>query len=150
MQYLNKQLSYCQLWTTRVFNLSFISLLISFWIQQSITHNLHIISCHSDVLILFLLVSGSYDVYIVSAEDDQAFVDEIATVLERPPYCMKVCTDYRELSDTAVEAIATQYSKVLVVLSESFNRCPDADYMVNFALRLSPGLFKHECFSFQL
>ena len=101
------------------------------------------ITCISDVVILFHLVSEWYDVYVASAKDDQEFVDEIVKKLERPPYCMKACTDYRELSDTAAKAIETQCSKVLVVLSPSFNRCPDADYMVNFALHLSRGLFLH-------
>ena len=102
------------------------------------------------MLILFFLVSECHDVYIAYAKDDQVFVNEIVTTLERPPYCMKVCTDYRELSDTAAKAIETQCSKVLVVLSESFNRCPDADHMVNFALHLSRGLFSHRHFSFPL
>ena len=102
------------------------------------------------MLILSLLVSESYDVYIASAKDDQEFVDQIVTLLEGPPYCMKTCTDCGELSDTAAKAIKAQCSKVIVVLSESFNRCPDADHMVNFALHLSPGLFQHECFSFYL
>lgn len=87
-------------------------------------------------------ISECHDVYIAYAKDDQVFVNEIVTTLERPPYCMKVCTDYRELSDTAAKAIETQCSKVLVVLSESFNRCPDADHMVNFALHLSRDLRK--------
>lgn len=86
--------------------------------------------------------SESYDAYIAYAKDDQGFVDEIVTMLERPPYCMKACTDHRELSDAAAKAIETHCSKVLVVLSESFNRCPDADYMVNFALHLSRDLRK--------
>lgn len=92
-------------------------------------------------MLILLLVSESYDVYIASAKDDQAFVDQIVNTLEGPPYCMKTCTDCGELSDTAAEAIKTQCSKVIVVLSENFNRCPDADRMVNFALHLSPGLF---------
>jgi len=102
------------------------------------------------LVFLFSLVSESYDVYIAYARDDQGFVNEIVTTLERPPYCMKVCTDYRELSDTAAKAIETQCSKVLIVLSENFNRCPDADHMVNFALHLSRGLFSHGRFSFPL
>ena len=104
----------------------------------------------SDVLILFFLVSELYDAYIAYAKDDQGFVDEIVAMLEGPPYCMKVCTDCRELSDAAAKAIETHCSKVLVVLSESFNRCPDADYMVNFALHLSRGLFSHGCFIFMI
>ena len=99
------------------------------------------------MLILFL-VPELYDAYIAYAKDDQVFVDEIVTMLERPPYCMKACTDYRELSDAAAKAIETHCSKVLVVLSESFNRCADADYMVNFALHLSRGLFSHGHFGF--
>lgn len=97
---------------------------------------------------MFFLVSESFDVYIAYDKDDQEFVNEIATTLEGPPYCMKVCTDRSELSDTAAEAIEAQCSKVLIVLSESFNRCPDADHMVNFALHLSGGLFSHGSFSF--
>ena len=100
------------------------------------------------MLILFFLVPELYDAYIAYAKEDQVFVNEIVTMLERPPYCMKACTDYRELSDAAAKAIETHCSKVLVVLSESFNRCPDADYMVNFALHLSRGLFPHGRFCF--
>ncbi|KAL9967459.1 hypothetical protein ACROYT_G025681 [Oculina patagonica] len=93
-------------------------------------------------------VSEWYDAYIAYAEPDKPFAEEIVETLESPPYCMKVCTDYRDLLaggdhlDNVAKAIQTRCGKVLVILSENFNRCQDADFVTNFVLSLSPDVKK--------
>ena len=100
-------------------------------------------------LFLFLLASERYDVFIAYAKPDQPFAAELCEKLERPPYCMKVCIDYRDLLpggdrlETAATVIGNQCGNVLLILSEDFNRCEDADFQANVALRLSHGLFSY-------
>ena len=102
---------------------------------------------------MFLIVSERYDVFIAYAKPDKQFADEIVKKLESPPYCMKVCIDYRDLLaggnhlDNVAKAIQTRCGKVVLILSENFNRCQDADFITNFVLSLSPGLFSSESFS---
>lgn len=58
---------------------------------------------------------------------------------------MKVCINYRDFLvgadplETAAKAIEEQCRKVLVILSENFNRCEEADFQAKVALSLSPG-----------
>ena len=109
--------------------------------------SLHVVENHNNS---FLLVSEKYDAYIGYAERDQPFAEEIVKRLESAPYCMKVCIDYRDLLaggnhlDNVAQAIQTRCGKVLLILSENFNRCQHSDFITDFVLSLSPGLFSLE------
>ena len=95
---------------------------------------------------LFLSVSDRYDVFIAYAQPDRPFADELVKKLEGPPYNLKVCIDYRDFlrgndpSAAAAQAIEKYCRKVLLILSENFNRCERADFQANVALSLSAGL----------
>lgn len=84
-----------------------------------------------------------YDVFIAYAKPDRLFADEIVRRLEGPPYHLKVCIDYRDFLpgnnhlETAAMAIEERCRKILLILSENFNRCKDADFQANVALSLS-------------
>ena len=99
------------------------------------------------LFILFLLVCENYDVFICYAGPDKPFADELLKILEGKPYCMKVCINYRDFLvgadplETAAKAIEERCRKVLVILSENFNRCEEADFQAKVALSLSPGWF---------
>lgn len=99
------------------------------------------------LLILSLLVCPRYDVFICYAGPDKSFADEILHYLEKGPYYMKVCIDYRDflpgadLLETAAKAIEERCNKVLLILSENFHKCEVADFQAKIALSLSPGLF---------
>lgn len=99
------------------------------------------------LLILSLLVCPHYDVFICYAGPDKSFADEILHYLEKAPYYMKVCIDYRDflpgadLLETAAKAIEERCNKVLLILSENFHKCEVADFQAKIALSLSPGLF---------
>ena len=85
--------------------------------------------------------------FICYAGPDKSFADEILHYLEKAPYYMKVCIDYRDflpgadLLETAAKAIEERCNKVLLILSENFHRCQAADFQAKIALSLSPGLF---------
>ena len=85
--------------------------------------------------------------FICYAGPDKSFADEILHYLEKGPYYMKVCIDYRDflpgadLLETAAKAIEERCNKVLLILSESFHKCEVADFQAKIALSLSPGLF---------
>ncbi|PFX20294.1 myeloid differentiation primary response protein MyD88-A-like isoform X1 [Stylophora pistillata] len=88
-------------------------------------------------------MSDRYDVFIAYAQPDRPFADELVKKLEAPPYNLKVCIDYRDFlcgndpMETAAEAIEKYCRKVLLILSENFNRCEKADFQANVALSLS-------------
>ena len=85
--------------------------------------------------------------FICYAGPDKSFADEILHYLEKAPYYMKVCIDYRDflpgadLLETAAKAIEERCNKVLLILSENFHKCEVADFQAKIALSLSPGLF---------
>ena len=85
--------------------------------------------------------------FICYAGPDKSFADEILHYLEKGPYYMKVCIDYRDflpgadLLETAAKAIEERCNKVLLILSENFHKCEVADFQAKIALSLSPGLF---------
>ena len=85
--------------------------------------------------------------FICYAGPDKSFADEILHYLEKAPYYMKVCIDYRDflpgadLFETSAKAIEERCNKVLLILSENFHKCEVADFQAKIALSLSPGLF---------
>lgn len=93
-------------------------------------------------------VCPHYDVFICYAGPDKSFADEILHYLEKTPYYMKVCIDYRDflpgadLLETAAKAIEERCNKVLLILSENFHKCEVADFQAKIALSLSPGAKK--------
>ena len=108
------------------------------------------------LLILSLLVCPHYDAFICYAGPDKSFADEVLHYLEKGPYYMKVCIDYRDflpgadLLETAAKAIEERCNKVLLILSENFPKCEAADFQAKIALSLSPGLFVKSCMFFLL
>lgn len=87
-----------------------------------------------------------YDVYIIYASPDKPFADELLTKLEEKPYSFRVCIDYRDFLpgsrcgklETSTEVIE-KGCKVLLIMSENFNRCESADFEAKIALKISPA-----------
>ena len=100
------------------------------------------------LFILVLIVCEDYDVYIIYASPDKPFADELLTKLEEKPYSFRVCIDHRDFLpgsrcgklETSTEVIE-KGCKVLLIMSENFNRCESADFEAKIALKISPGLF---------
>ena len=110
--------------------------------------------CSSDynLLVLFhfavLPVDEEYDAFLCYGKGDQGFAQEVCRTLEEEPYKLKICIDIRDIihtggnfSQEAVMAsvISARCKKILVILSENFNRSEDADFQAKVALNLSPG-----------
>lgn len=87
-----------------------------------------------------------YDVYIIYASPDKPFADELLTKLEEKPYSFRVCIDHRDFLpgsrcgklETSTEVIE-KGCKVLLIMSENFNRCESADFEAKIALKISPA-----------
>ena len=88
-----------------------------------------------------------YDAFICYGKGDFEFAEEVCSKLESEPYNLKICIDLRDIlpaSNFTKEAImanviSRRCKKVLIILSENFNRSEDADFQGKIALNLSPG-----------
>ena len=86
-----------------------------------------------------------FDGFICYAKEDRSFAHEILTTLEAPPYCRKICIDFRdyvpgncELDQTA-KIIEHRCKRLVAVMSPNFTNSPDAGFQVRIALNLSRG-----------
>jgi len=86
-----------------------------------------------------------YDAMVCYTRADQTFVNFLLQTLERSPYHLKLCIDYRDILpggnelSVIVDVIEKRCRKVIVVISKDFEKDVNADFQAKIALGLSPG-----------
>ncbi|CAB4036736.1 myeloid differentiation primary response 88, partial [Paramuricea clavata] len=86
-----------------------------------------------------------FDGFICYAKEDRRFAYEILARLEAPPYCRKICIDFRDCVpgdcrlDQTVKIIEHRCKHMVVILSPNFTSSSNTGFQVRIALNLSPG-----------
>ena len=107
---------------------------------------------------IFVSVHDNYDVFIAYADPDYEFAKLLLKTLEDEPNNLRVCIDFRDFLpgvhtlEQIAEVIEDCCPKVIVILSEDFNKCEKCDFQAKVALSLSPGMgtIYYPLFSFLL
>ncbi|CAB4009140.1 myeloid differentiation primary response 88-like, partial [Paramuricea clavata] len=85
-----------------------------------------------------------FDGFICYAKEDRSFALEILTRLEAPPYCRKICIDFRDYVpgncrlDQTAKIIEHRCKHLVAILSPNFTNSSNAGFQVRIALNLSP------------
>lgn len=86
-----------------------------------------------------------FDGFICYAKEDRSFALEILTRLESPPYCRKICIDFRDYVpgncglDQTAKIIEYRCKHLVAILSPNFTNSSNAGFQVRIALNLSPS-----------
>lgn len=92
-----------------------------------------------------------YDAFLCYGKGDLGFAEEVCRTLEEEPYRLKICIDFRDIIHTGgyispeavmASVISKRCKKILVILSENFNKSEGADFQAKIALNLSPGAWQ--------
>ncbi|XP_072019790.1 myeloid differentiation primary response protein MyD88-like isoform X1 [Amphiura filiformis] len=88
----------------------------------------------------------TFDAYVCHNPDtDYKFVLDMLSAMEKPPYNLRFCTDWRDLvpggsyATATAELIENRCKRMIVVLSPEFLESGHCDFQAKFALALSPG-----------
>ncbi|XP_046847236.1 LOW QUALITY PROTEIN: myeloid differentiation primary response protein MyD88-like [Xenia sp. Carnegie-2017] len=85
-----------------------------------------------------------FDAFICYAKEDRSFAYKILTTLESPPFCRKICIDYRDYVpgncriDQTAKIIEHRCIRLIAILSPNFTSSSSAGFQVRIALNLSP------------
>lgn len=95
--------------------------------------------------IITLVSDEIFDGFICYAKEDRSFALEILRRLEDPPYCRKICIDFRDYVpgncrlDQTAKIIEHRCKHLVAILSPNFTNSSNAGFQVRIALNLSPG-----------
>ena len=95
--------------------------------------------------IIPLVSDEIFDGFICYAKEDRSFALEILRRLEDPPYCRKICIDFRDYVpgncrlDQTAKIIEHRCKHLVAILSPNFTNSSNAGFQVRIALNLSPG-----------
>ncbi|XP_070535474.1 myeloid differentiation primary response protein MyD88-like [Ptychodera flava] len=87
----------------------------------------------------------TFDAYVCFCEEDRDIVHTMMRVLEKPPYNLKLCVDFRDLVPGAAyvtataELIRNRCKRMIIVLSPEFLESEACDFQAKVALTFSPG-----------
>jgi hypothetical protein len=99
----------------------------------------------SNFFVACLVSDEIFDGFICYAKEDRSFAHEILTRLEAPPYCRKICIDYRDYVpgncrlDQTAKIIEHRCKHLVAIMSPNFTNSSNAGFQVRIALTLSPG-----------
>jgi hypothetical protein len=116
----------------------------SFYLSLSL-HNTFSKTTISRDFIIPLVSDEIFDGFICYAKEDRSFALEILTRLEAPPYCRKICIDFRDYVpgncrlDQTAKIIEHRCKHLVAILSPNFTNSSNAGFQVRIALNLSPG-----------
>ncbi|CAB4035551.1 myeloid differentiation primary response 88-like, partial [Paramuricea clavata] len=94
--------------------------------------------------IIPLVSDEIFDGFICYAKEDRCFALEILRRLEAPPYCRKICIDFRDYVpgncrlDQTAKIIEHRCKHLVAILSSNFTNSSNAGFQVRIALNLSP------------
>ncbi|XP_022082019.1 myeloid differentiation primary response protein MyD88-like [Acanthaster planci] len=86
-----------------------------------------------------------FDAYVCFTDADREFVKEMMTVLEKEPYNLKLCIDFRDLvpggsySTITAELIENRCKRMIIVLSPDFLTSEDCNFQTKFAHSIAPS-----------
>ena len=95
--------------------------------------------------IVCLVSDEIFDGFICYAKEDRSFAHKMLTKLEAPPYCRKICIDYRDYVpgncklDQMAKIIEHRCKHLVAIMSPNFTSSSNAGFQVRIALNLSPG-----------
>ncbi|XP_038078117.1 myeloid differentiation primary response protein MyD88-like [Patiria miniata] len=86
-----------------------------------------------------------FDAYVCFTYADSEFVKEMMAVLEKEPYNLKLCIDFRDLvpggsySTITAELIENRCKRMIIVLSPDFLTSEDCNFQTKFAHSIAPS-----------
>ncbi|XP_077993477.1 myeloid differentiation primary response protein MyD88-like [Glandiceps talaboti] len=87
----------------------------------------------------------TFDAYVCFCEEDRHIVMKMMSMLEKPPYGLKLCIDFRDLVPgtayvtATAELITNRCKRIIIVLSPEFLVSEQCDFQAKIALTFSPG-----------
>ncbi|XP_006823913.1 myeloid differentiation primary response protein MyD88 [Saccoglossus kowalevskii] len=86
-----------------------------------------------------------FDAYVCACDKDHSFVLEVMKRLEKPPYNLKLCVEFRDLVpgntyvSATVELIHNRCKRMIIVVSPDFLNSEQCEFQAKVALSFSPG-----------
>ncbi|XP_070535480.1 myeloid differentiation primary response protein MyD88-like [Ptychodera flava] len=87
----------------------------------------------------------TFDAYVCFCEEDSSIVHTMMSILEKPPYNLKLCVQFRDLVPgcpkvtAEAELITNRCKRMIVILSPEFLGSDECDFQAKVALSYSPG-----------